>query len=104
MWETVAENRTTERFPVEEEVTFLSPREIIGRSVDIGAGGIGVEIPEPLEAGEAVELKILEGHAIVYGTVRWARPQDGKFRVGIQFREEDWNVIELVFSLRSQEG
>ena len=100
----MAENRTTERFPYEEEVVFLTPREIIGRSVDIGAGGIGVEIPEPLETGVAVEVKILEGHAIVYGKVCWARPQDGKFRVGIQFREEDWNVIELVFSLRGQEG
>lgn len=98
------ENRLTNRVPFEEEVTLLSPQESPGLALDIGAGGIGVELPIELKIGTPVELKILSGHAITYGTVRWVSPMGEKFRVGIQFRQEDWSIIELVMALRSQEG
>ena len=100
----MAEQRTTERFSFEEEITILSPRRIEGRSIDIGAGGIGVEIPETLELETPLEIQILGGNAVVYGTVRWVKPLEKGCRLGIRFREEDWNIIELVFTLRNQEG
>ena len=49
-------------------------------------------------------MEIMSGHAITLGTVRWTRPSDEGFRTGIQFRTEDWNIIEIILSLRSQEG
>ncbi len=98
------ESRTTNRVPFEEEVTLLSPYKTAGKSVDIGAGGIGIELPIGLSPGTDVELEILEGHAITYGTVRWTSSIENGFRLGIQFRTEDWNIIELVLALRSQEA
>ena len=75
-----------------------------GEAIDIGAGGVGIQLPKPLDEGASVEMEILSGHAITYGTVRWCRPHEDEFRVGIQFRQEDWSIIELVLTLRSQEG
>ena len=98
------ENRTTERHPYEEDIEILSPQKIKGRAVDIGAGGIGIIIPSELSAGAAVELVIMSGHAITMGTVRWVRPDDEGFRTGIQFRSEDWSIIEIILNLRNQEG
>ena len=98
------EQRLTNRIPFEDEVTILSPQKVVGVTIDIGAGGIGIEIPVELTVGDAVEMAILSGHAITYGTIQWIRPQDGKFRTGIMFRKEDWSIIELVLALRSQEG
>ena len=98
------EQRIVKRIPFVEDITILSPQKISGQSVDIGAGGIGIEVPVGLQPGTSVELVILEGHAITFGTVRWARPVENGFRLGIMFREEDWNIIELIMALRSQEG
>ena len=98
------EHRTTERHPYEEEIEILSPQNIKGRAADIGAGGIGIIIPRELPAGTEVELVIMSGHAITIGTVRWTRPDDEGFRTGIQFRTEDWNIIEIILNLRNQEG
>ena len=98
------ENRTTERHPYEDEITIRSPQLIKGRAADIGAGGIGIIIPVELPSGTDVEMEIMSGHAITLGTVRWTRPSDEGFRTGIQFRTEDWNIIEIILSLRSQEG
>jgi hypothetical protein len=97
------EHRQTRRIPFEEEVTLLSPAKAKGRAVDIGAGGIGVELPVELVQETPVELEILSGHAITQGTVRWTAPAGDGFRTGIQFRSEDWNIIELILALRNQE-
>ena len=98
------ENRTTERLPYVEDIVILSPQRIEGRSVDIGAGGICIIVPSELPAGTAVELVIMSGHAVTAGTVRWTRPDDQGFRTGMQFRSEDWNIIEIILNLRNQEG
>ena len=98
------EARTTNRVPFEEEITLLAPYRAVGRSVDIGAGGVGVELPIGLTPGTDVELEILSGHAVTFGTVRWVTVIEGAFRIGIQFRTEDWNIIELILALRSQEA
>ncbi len=93
-------NRKTQRYPHREPVQFREPFEVQGMTVDIGAGGVGVEVPLPLEPGVAVVLEIFDGHAIVLGTVRWARPSGDGFRVGIQFSAEDWSVIARIQALR----
>ena len=98
------ENRTTERHPYEEDIEIISPQQVQGRAVDIGAGGIGVDLPVELPTGTDVELIIMDGHAITAGTVRWTSAGKDGFRTGIQFRSEDWNVIEIILSLRDQEG
>lgn len=98
------ENRTTERHPYEEDIAIVSPERIEGRAVDIGAGGIGIVIPVQLPNGTEVDLEIMSGHAITHGTVRWTSPSDDGFRTGVQFRTEDWNIIEIILSLRNQEG
>ena len=99
-----SENRATERHPYEEDIRVLSPQEIAGRAVDIGAGGIGIVIPVELAVGTAVELEILSGHAITYGTVCWSSQEEDGFRIGIQFRTEDWKIIELILALQDQEA
>ena len=100
----MAESRVNPRVPFDEPVQMRLPQEFSARGVDLGAGGIGILSPVDLPAGQNVELAIFEGRALTHGTVRWARATEGGFRLGIQFEEEDWNVIELVQSLRGQEG
>ena len=99
-----SEQRLTNRIDFDEGVTIRSPERMEGKTVDIGAGGIGLLVPREIPAGAMVEMEILSGHAITYGTVRWSRPDGDQFRLGIQFRQEDWSIIELVLTLRSQEG
>lgn len=93
-------HRKTRRYPHREPVRFRKPYEVQGMTVDIGAGGVGVEVPVPLEPGAAVVLEIFDGHAIALGTVRWARPVEAGFRLGIQFSEEDWSIIARIQALR----
>jgi hypothetical protein len=93
-------HRKTKRFPHREPVTFRKPYEFQGMTVDIGAGGVGVEVPLPMADGVSVVVEIFEGHAIALGTVRWGRPHEGRYRVGIQFNDEDWSIIARVQALR----
>lgn len=92
--------RKTRRFPHREAVRFRKPYEFEGTTVDIGAGGIGVEVPLPIASGVAIEMEIFNGHAIALGTVRWCRAHEGRYRVGIQFMAEDWSIIARVQALR----
>ena len=93
-------HRHTQRYPHREAIKFREPYGIDGMTVDIGAGGIGVEVPIPLSPGDAVVLELFDGHAIALGTVRWARPEGSGFRVGIQFTEQDWSIIARIQALR----
>jgi len=96
--------RHTPRVPFHEDVRLRKPTPMEAKGVDIGAGGIGVVLPEALPVGTQVEVEIFAGHAIALGEIRWSAPTDDGFRTGIQFRQEDWSIIELVETLRSQEG
>jgi hypothetical protein len=98
------QRRATHRVHFAEEVRILAPVPMMGRGVDIGAGGIGLIVPKEIPAGRMVEIVILEGVATAYGTVRWSRRDGESWRVGIQFREEDWAIMELIDALHSQEG
>ena len=102
--ELVASGALLERVPFMESVRFHSPKPITGRGVDIGAGGIGVILDESLEVGTPVEIEVFAGHATAYGAVQWSREERGAHRVGIKFRSEDWAVMELISSMRGQEG
>ena len=95
--------RHTPRIPFHEDIRIRQPRDLTARGVDIGAGGIGVVMPEALPVGTQVEVEIFAGHATAYGEIRWSAPVEDGYRTGIQFRQEDWSIIELVETLRSQE-
>ena len=89
-----AHQRKTERLAWEESVEFLSPVHCVGQTLDIGAGGLGVEMEKKLSVGAGVEIKILHGRLIAYGQVRWVKPmENGLYRAGIQFTHEDWSII-----------
>lgn len=96
--------RKTSRVSFEEEVTFLSPEKFTAHGKDIGAGGVGVLMPVELPVGAGVEIQMLSGHAIVFGTIRWVKKAEEGFEAGIMFRSEDWSIIEMVLSLREQQG
>ncbi len=96
--------RKNPRIPLEQEIVFHEPQNFVAKGIDIGAGGIGVEADVALEVGQNVEVEIFPGHAMAYGTVRWVRPVDGRYRFGIMFSAEDWGIIEFVYSLRGQEA
>jgi len=88
--------RKTERFLHREEVVFNTPPGVKATTVDIGAGGVGVELAQALEPGTNVEVTIFQGHAIAQGKVRWCRAEGSGFRAGIQFMEDDWSIISRV--------
>ena len=93
-------HRKTERLTWEETVEFLSPFSCTGHALDIGAGGIGVEMHEKLAVDNLVELKILDGHLLVQGRVRWVHRQvSGSYRVGIQFDHEDLSILTHIRNL-----
>lgn len=98
------QRRTTERMPFGEEVRFVARTEVVAKCVNIGAGGLGVVSPVDLPIGQSVEIEIFDDAAKAFGTVRWSNPVDGGFRLGIQFREEDWAIMEMIQSLKAQEG
>ncbi|MEE8436274.1 MAG: PilZ domain-containing protein, partial [bacterium] len=52
--------------------------------------------------GQSVHLKILGGRVIVQGTVKWCGEAEGSYRVGIQFSEEDWSVLEHIRDLQGE--
>ncbi len=97
------QRRTTERMPFTEEVRFVARTEVVAKGVDIGAGGLGVVSPVDMPIGQSVEIEIFDGAAKAFGRVRWSKPDGGGFRLGIQFREEDWAIMELIQSLKAQE-
>ena len=99
-----AQRRTTQRVPFGEEVQIHVRTTVTGRGVDIGAGGIGLLVPIELPVGKTLDVAILGGAATAYGTVRWVKKEEEGWRLGIQFRKEDWAIMELIDGLRSQEG
>jgi hypothetical protein len=96
--------RRNPRIDLNQEIVFRTSETITGWGIDLGAGGIGAQLPVELAVGTKLEVEIFPGHASAYGEVRWCKPRDGGFRVGIQFSSEDWSIIEVVQTLRSQEG
>jgi hypothetical protein len=85
--------RKTERVPFSGKVRIRKPVALEGKGVDIAPGGIGVDVPQSIPEGSAVELELADGGAPLAGTVRVARPQGGGFRLGIQFEQEDSGIV-----------
>jgi hypothetical protein len=86
-------NRKSERVPFPRPVQVRKPAAQAGKGVDVAAGGIGVEVPQAIADGSAVELDLGDGGAPLVGTVKMARPVDGGFRLGIQFPQEDAAIL-----------
>ncbi len=82
--------RKIERMPFPVPIHVRKPAPFDGKGVDIGAGGIAVELRHALAEGSAVELELPDGGAPLLGTVRKVRAlPGGGFRLGIQFQRED---------------
>ena len=95
--------RKSERIPFPEPVHVRKPAAMDGKGVDIAAGGIGLDVPEAIPDGSAVELELSDGGAPLAGTVRVARPLPaGGFRLGIQFAKEDGAIVARAQALRSK--
>jgi hypothetical protein len=86
-------NRKSERVAFPRPVKVLKPAAQTGTGMDIAAGGIGLEVPQAIADGSAVELDLGDGGAPLAGTVKLARPVDGGFRLGIQFPNEDPAIL-----------
>lgn len=92
------EHRLTKRVPYQHEIKFHYPSVMVGQAHNLGAGGIGVEMESCLEVDQRVELEIFPKTAVASGKVRWVRPMGNQWMVGIQFRPDDWLVVEYVLS------
>lgn len=99
-----AQRRTTHRVPFGDEVQIHVKTTVTGKGVDIGAGGIGLLVPLELPIGKQLDVAILGGAATAHGTVRWVKQEGDQWRIGIQFRSEDWAIMEMIDGLRGQEG
>ncbi len=88
--------RMLERLEFKEKVRFRSPEEFSGLAVDVSEGGIGViNVPGEIEVDSPVEFELDAGRIGLQGRVRWLKKERDGFRVGIQFDEEDRELLEL---------
>ena len=97
-----AEQRQIPRTPYEEDILVTGPRHMEGRTVDVGAGGVGLLLPGGFDPGVRLTLQIFHGRLIVQGTVRWCRPEGEQFKLGLQFDELDWSILERVGMLMGE--
>jgi Tfp pilus assembly protein PilZ len=59
------------------------------RGIDISTGGVGLETDDELQKGEVVKLSVPLGmggtNIPVFAEVRWVKPLNGNYRMGLQF-------------------
>lgn len=64
-------------------VTILASGKVVeGRTVDISRSGLRVRTDRVLEKGSRIRIKF--GAVIAFGDVRWCRPANGAFDIGIE--------------------
>jgi len=92
------ERRRYRRYPAQElgcKTAWLneSAREEDIELVNISAGGMCLETGRRLREGQQQSFRVWMqpplGAAVVRSVVRWIRPVNGKFRVGVEFLESD---------------
>jgi hypothetical protein len=94
--------RKNERIAFPVPLHIRKPVAMDGKGVDIAAGGLGVDLPQAIAEGSAVELDLPDGGAPLAGTVRMVRPlPGGGFRLGIQFLQEDGAIVARARALHS---
>ncbi len=97
--------RKGERIPFPEQLHLRAPVSSDATGVDIGAGGVAVELAQAVAEGSQVELELFGDGAIYAGTVRMVRPlPGGGFRLGIQFQHEDSGLLARAKALRASAG
>jgi len=96
-------HRRAERIPFLEPVQIRKPSPLLAQGVDLGQGGIGLSMTEPISVGTAVELELFGGRVIFLGKVRWCQPLAGGFRIGVEFSAVDNSLISRVQALRAAE-
>ena len=73
-----------------------------GKAINISQGGILIEVRDPLEWQDILQLTIdIEGGLVgIKGKVIYCNPDDfGKFRTGIQFLETNDKIQSFVMNL-----
>jgi len=97
--------RKSERVPFPAALKVRNPVPVEAKGVDIGAGGIGVELAQSIAEGSQVELELFGDGTIYAGTVRMVRPlPGGGFRLGIQFQKDDDTLIARAKAIRASAG
>ena len=92
--------RREERIPVDVEIRFRYPDIFKAKMRDFCPGGMGAEIPVPIAVDSTVELEIFQGMLLTSGTVRWVNVEEGTWRVGIQFKESDRELLEKIRAIK----
>jgi hypothetical protein len=92
-------NRKSERMPFSGTVRVTKPKTLVAKGVDISPAGIGLDVPQTIPEGTAIELELSDGGAALAGTVRMARPTGGGFRLGVQFAKEDPAIVARAAAL-----
>jgi len=90
------ETRREDRLSADLEIRFRYPEVFEGLVRDYSSGGVGADIPLPLDVDSPVEMEIFEGRLLASGHVRWVTKEDGTIKVGIQFREGERELIEQI--------
>lgn len=68
---------------------------VMGRTCDVNAGGISINLPGPLATGQLVQLRfdlLVEGQSVPVNTrarVQYCILSGGDFKVGLQFQNLD---------------
>jgi len=100
------ERRRWTRIPVEHLVSYTifdgqgEPEEMgMTRTLDLGGGGVVLEMPHPVEAGSHLQIKMVSGQHILRASGRVAYSQllpTDRWRVGVSFigiGEDDLVII-----------
>ena len=99
--------RAHERFHFVTGVTVTSSRgSFQGKSNNLSLGGLFLTLPEKLEVGEIIEIRLeLPGieESIVKGEVRWSIPKsDNEVGCGLKFTGLTSSVMKAIVTLSSE--
>lgn len=88
--------REHERVPADVEIQFRYPNRFVGQMYDYSIGGMRARVPKELKMNSPVEMEIFDGKLLATGHVRWLRIEKDLVNVGIQFREEERELIAQI--------
>ena len=84
-----AERRTETRYPADDpaelELLFGSGQSIYGTILDISRSGLRIALPQRINRGEQVKVKLQQN--VIFGEVRYCRAASGVFHTGIRIQE-----------------
>jgi PilZ domain len=83
------DRRTEARYPAREpaelEALFSSTGPIYGTILDVSRSGLRIALPQRVDRGEQVKVKLRE--SVIFGEVRYCRAASGIFHAGIRIQD-----------------